>query len=58
MPLIKQIAEDNEDSRGNAHLIYHHWPSVSDSLRCLVAGYDALLPPQYLQTEVPSVSHS
>jgi 3-deoxy-7-phosphoheptulonate synthase len=34
MPLIKQIAEDNEDSR--------------------VAGYDALLPPQYLQTEVPS----
>jgi len=34
MPLIKPVAEDNEDTR--------------------IAGYAPLLPPQYLQTELPS----
>ena len=24
MPLIKPIVDDNEDTRGNAHLTYHH----------------------------------
>jgi hypothetical protein len=53
MPLVN-TTEVNEDTRGMFCL------QLCPSRRSLtsVFGYDALLSPQFLQSEIPAVSHS
>lgn len=69
MPLVT-TNEFNEDTRGKYDTVvewqistmpqFPQLPPVQhvNHRRCsLVLGYESLLPPQYLQTEIPAVSH-
>lgn len=54
MPLVS-VTEHNEDTRGRLYLTCIRFCLL---IEVLVLGYDPLLSPEYIQSEIPSVSHS
>lgn len=58
MPFVKPQQEVNEDTRGMSYIysiLYIDRIMYKLLLIITVAGYDPLLSPRYLQSEVPSV---